>query len=125
MPQSPVKSQALRNVLHIAGAVVVLAVLVIGGWYGYSKIRMHKYPPGLVASWSGEGNGSDSVGKDNATVPSGVTYAPAQVGLGFKLNGQNQQGDTPRIIVPDAPDLNFGVNQDFSITAWIHLAQSW
>jgi hypothetical protein len=41
------------------------------------------------------------------------------VGLGFKLNGQNQQGDTPRIVVQDAPDLNFGANQDFSITAWI------
>jgi hypothetical protein len=118
-PPVPVKSQALRNVLLVAGAVLVLAGLIAGGWYGYSKIKMHKHPPGLVASWSGDGNGNDSVGGNNATVPSGVTYAPAPVGLGFKLNGQNQQGDTPRIVVPDAPDLNFGANQDFSVTAWI------
>jgi len=76
-------------------------------------------PPGLVALWSGDDDANDSAGKNNATVPKGVTYAPARVGLGFKLNGQNQQGDTPRIVVPDAPDLNFGAKQDFSITAWI------
>jgi hypothetical protein len=77
------------------------------------------YPQGLVALWSGEGDGNDSMGGNNATVPSGVTYSPAKVGQGFKLNGWNQQSDTPRIIVPDAPSLNFGANQDFSITAWI------
>jgi hypothetical protein len=97
--------------------VVVFAGLVTAGWLGYSKYKRGHLPLGLVAHWSGEGNGNDSAGKNNATVPRGVTYARA--GRGFKLNGQNQQGDTPRIVVPDAPDLNFGANQDFSITAWI------
>ncbi len=119
--QPPAPAQALtgRNVLGIALAVIVLAALVTAGWFGYSKYKRGHLPPGLVSLWSGEGNGNDSADKNNATVPTGVTFAPAQVGLGFELNGQNQRGDAPRIIVPDAPDLNFGANRDFSITAWI------
>jgi len=112
------KSQTLRKVLVIVAAVLVLAGLVIGGWYGYSKIKMRiargHLPPGLVALWSGDGNGNDSMGKNNATVPKGIAYAPAEVGQGFDLHGRNL-----RIIVPDAPELNFDANQDFSTVAWI------
>jgi hypothetical protein len=71
-------------------------------------------PSGLVGWWKGDGNGYDSVGGNDATVPPGVTYAPGEVGLGFNLNG-----NTNRILAPDAPQLNFGSNQDFSIEAWI------
>jgi hypothetical protein len=74
------------------------------------------YPPpsGLVGWWKGDGNGNDSAGTNNAMVPAEVTYAPAEVGLGFSLDGQANQ-----IIVPDAPELNFSSNQDFSIEVWI------
>jgi hypothetical protein len=117
------KSRALRNVMVATTAVLLLAGLGLGGWYGYTKIVMHgrigKLPSGLVALWSGDGNGRDSTGRNNATIPSGVTYAPAKVGQGFKLNGRGQGGAVPRIIVPDAPELNFDANQDFSITVWI------
>jgi hypothetical protein len=71
-------------------------------------------PVGLVGWWRAEGNGEDSIGTNQAEVPSGVTYVPAEVGLGFDL-----EGNTNRILVPDAPELNFGPNQDFSIEAWI------
>ena len=122
-PPVPTKPRFQRNVLFIAASVVVLAALVTAGWFVYSQIRIHilreHLPSGLVALWSGEGNGNDSAGRNNATVPRGVTYVPARVGRGYKLNGRNQRSDTPRIIVPDAPDLNFDANQDFSITAWI------
>src|ERR1035438_3721034 len=74
-------------------------------------------PSGLVGWWKGDGNGNDSVGADNATVPTGVTYTPGKVALGFNLNGNYD--DTSRILVPDAPQLNFGPNKDFSIEAWI------
>src|SRR5471030_231489 len=64
-PVSP-KSRTLRKVLVISAAMVVLAGLAGGGWYGYSKIKTHikrgHLPPGLVALWSGEGNAIDSVG---------------------------------------------------------------
>jgi len=71
-------------------------------------------PSGLVGWWKGDGNGYDSVGGDNATVPPGVTYLPGEVGLGFNLNG-----NTNRILAPDAPQLDFGPNKDFSIETWI------
>jgi hypothetical protein len=71
-------------------------------------------PSGLIGWWPAEGNGNDSAGTNNATVPDGVTYAPAEVGPGFSLDGQDH-----RIIVPDAPELNFSSNQDFSIEVWI------
>jgi hypothetical protein len=71
-------------------------------------------PAGLVGWWRAEGNGDDSVGTNNAEVPSGVAYVPAEVGLGFDL-----EGNTNRILVPDAPALNFSSNQDFSLEAWI------
>ena len=71
-------------------------------------------PSGLVGWWPAEGNGNDSTGTNNATVPDGVTYAPAEVGQGFSLDGQDH-----RIVVPDAPQLNFSSNQDFSIEVWI------
>ena len=71
-------------------------------------------PAGLVGWWKGEDNGNDSAGTNNAAVSAGVTYAPAEVGQGFSLDGQANQ-----IIVPDAPVLNFSSNQDFSIEVWI------
>jgi hypothetical protein len=128
VPQAPraaaapvlAKSRILRKALFTTASALVFAGLVVGGWFGYSKIKMHiargHLPPGLVALWSGEGNGNDSAGNNNATIPKGVTFAPAKMGQAFNLNGRNQ-----RIVVPDAPELNFGAGQDFSIDAWIKM----
>jgi hypothetical protein len=69
---------------------------------------------GLVALWSGEGDGVDSVGGHDAVVPGGITYVPGKVGQCFNFDGRPN-----RITVPDAPALDFGPNQDFSIGAWI------
>ncbi len=71
-------------------------------------------PAGIIAWWSAERNGNDNVGTNNAVIPAGVTYADGKVGQGFNFNGT-----LDRIIVPDAPELNFGANQDFSIEAWV------
>jgi len=71
-------------------------------------------PAGLAAWWRGEGNGNDSAGTNNASVPSGVAYVTAKVGQGFDL-----EGNTNQILVPDSPALNVGANEDFSIEAWI------
>jgi hypothetical protein len=71
-------------------------------------------PSGIISWWSAEGNGDDNVGTNAASVPVGVTYAPGEVGQGF-----NFDGGANRIIVADAPELNFGADQDFSIEAWI------
>jgi len=69
---------------------------------------------GLVALWSGDDNGKDSIGKNDAIQTSGVTFAPGKFGLGFVFDGSPNQ-----MMVPSAPELNFGAGQDFSIEAWI------
>lgn len=111
-PPFQAKSPALRNALVIAAAVVVLAGLVMGGWYGYSKIRIHKLPPGLVSLWSGEGNAKDSVGGNNGTMTGSAKFGPGKVGRGFVFDGRNGSG--VMLGNPDSLQL-----QDFTIEAWI------
>ena len=114
-----------RNVTVAAGQPLVLTVRNgVGGWAILSGVQILSdtpvtpdctpAPSGLVGWWKGDGNGDDSAGANNATVPEGVTYAPAEVGQGFSLDGQAHQ-----IVVPDAPELNFKNNQDFSLEVWI------
>ncbi len=115
-PTSVAKPRALRNVLVITAAVVVLAALVIGGWYGYSKIKMHiargHLPPGLVALWSGEGNANDSVGGNNGTMTGSATFGPGKAGQGFVFDGENGSG----VMLGNPASLQL---QDFTIEAWI------
>jgi hypothetical protein len=91
-PAVPAKSRTWRNVLVIAASVIVLAGLVIGGWYGYSKIRIYierrHLPSGVVALWSGDGNGKDSAGWNNGTLTD-ITFAKGKVGQAFHFNGKS------------------------------------
>jgi hypothetical protein len=117
----PVKPQTLRKVLVIAASVVALAAIVIVGWYGYSKIRMHMagrhLPPGLVALWSGDGNGIDSVGGNNAVLTD-ITFADGKVGQAFSFNGISSC-----IKIPANPALDVGAGEGFTIMAWIKPTQ--
>jgi hypothetical protein len=78
---------------------------------GSSLASLHS---GLVAQWSGDNEGKDTAGGHDAIVSKSVAYLPAQTGLGFYFDGQPN-----KIIVPDAPELNFGAGQDFSIEGWV------
>ncbi|HTX21832.1 MAG TPA: LamG domain-containing protein, partial [Candidatus Aquilonibacter sp.] len=71
-------------------------------------------PSGLVALWSGEGNGDDSVGGNNATPIGNVTFAEGQVGQAFCLDGHSSY-----LTVPASPSLNVGAGDGLTITAWI------
>ncbi len=97
--------------LWVGGTVVVA---LVGGAQLHSQENCLPAPSGLVAWWRAEGNGTDSADGHHASVPAGVGYTNAVVGHGFFFDG-----GAHRIIVPDAPELNFGSNQDFSIEAWI------
>ena len=114
----PVKPQTLRKALVIAASVFALAILVVGGWFGYSKIRIYilggHLPPGLVALWSGEGDGKDSIGGNNATLKH-MSFAKGKVGRAFSFNGANSY-----LTVPASPSLDVGAGDGLTITAWIN-----
>src|ERR1700722_677374 len=93
---------------------VELPVDSVRGLMMSANAGLNSHPAGLVALWSGENNGKDSVGGNDAIVPAGITYSPSKTGLGF-----NFDGTANRVIVPNAPALNFGAGQDFSIEGWI------
>ena len=113
---APAKSRILRNTLVIIASVVVLAGLGLGGWRGYSQIRIHSkqshLPPGLVALWSGEGNANDSAGGNNGELTGDATYEKGKVGQAFSLDGT--RGTSVNVGNPVQIQL-----QDFTIAAWI------
>jgi hypothetical protein len=71
-------------------------------------------PAGAISAWQGEGNAQDSVGGNNGTLQGGVTYAPGEVGLAFRL------GTSGSVRVPDSPSLD--LTSAMTMEAWINPA---
>jgi Concanavalin A-like lectin/glucanases superfamily len=69
--------------------------------------------PGLVALWSGEGNGDDSVGGNSATLTD-ISFADGKVGQAFSFNGVSSS-----MKIPASPALDVGAGDGFTIMAWI------
>ena len=71
------------------------------------------YPrEGLVGLWRGEGNATDSAGKNHGKERGNVKYAPGQFGQAFKLDGKGSH-----IAVPNAKALQITGSQ--TIAMWI------
>ncbi|MCS7337312.1 MAG: immunoglobulin domain-containing protein, partial [Verrucomicrobiae bacterium] len=113
----------LAGVALPAAAVIRARGYVSGGYCngsGWFVEKRHLSPccaqpvPGLVAWWRAEGDGRDCAGGHDATELGGVSFTNSMVGRGFWFDGEER-----RVLVPDAPELDFGSNQDFSIEAWI------
>ena len=119
-PTVPPKSRTLQKVLVIAAAIVVLAGLAGGIWFGCSIIKMHfklgHLPLGLVSLWSGEGNAIDSVGSNNGKLIGHVAYGSGHIGKAFVFDGSKDWVD-----VGNPPSLHL---QDFTITVWMKRANS-
>ncbi len=122
-PPVAANSRVLRNVLVAVAVIIIFTGLVIGGWYVYSKIKLHNrignLPSGLVALWSGEGNGKDSVGGNNGELHGGVNFKSGKVGQAFAFDGINAYVEVPssRAITPVGT---------FTVTAWVnylHMSQ--
>jgi len=108
----PLQSRALRTVLIILVAVLVLAGAGVGGWFGYAKFKLGHSSQGLIALWSGEGNANDSVGGCQGQPINGVAYAAGKVGQAFSFNGGNN------IAIPDQPSLN--PTNGITIACWAY-----
>ena len=73
-------------------------------------------PAGLVGWWKGDNNLLDQVGTNNGIFVGDAAFGPAQVGLGFALDGA---GDG--VSLGTAANLRL---QDFTIEAWIQRAST-
>jgi hypothetical protein len=98
-------------VTNLAGAIVssetVLTVLT-------NATACIAAPGGLAAWWKAEGDGQDAVGVHHAQWSGAVAFSNSFVGQAFSFAGTDG-----RVVVPDAPALNFGPGQDFSFEAWV------
>ena len=70
------------------------------------------HPAGLVALWSGEGDGLDSIGGNNLALMD-VSFEEGKVGQAFEFNGQNQWANCGNSSLG-----NFGEN-DFTVMFWV------
>jgi len=71
------------------------------------------HPPGLVALWSGEGDGKDAIGNIDAGLTD-IGFAEGQLGQAFSLNGTSSS-----VRIPASPTLDVGMGDGFTIIAWI------
>jgi len=69
--------------------------------------------PGLVALWSGEDDGKDSIGGNDAELTD-MNFADGQVGQAFLLNGNSSWAK-----IPASPSLDVGKGDGLTISAWI------
>ena len=70
-------------------------------------------PAGIVGWWPGEGNANDIVGGDNGTLEGDTTFAPAEVGQGFRLDGTSGY-----VQIPDSVALK---PTNVTVEAWVWL----
>lgn len=101
------------NVFGITAGLIILAALVTACWFGYTKFKRGHMPSGLVALWSGEGNGGDTVGGNKMELTD-ISFAEGKVGQAFSFNGTSST-----IRIPASPALDIGVGGGFTIMAWI------
>lgn len=79
--------------------------------YAANPVGGHR--PGLVALWSGENNGKDSIGTNDAELTD-MNFADGQVGRSFSLNGNSSWAK-----IPANPSLDVGKSDGLTISAWI------
>ena len=115
---SPAKSSRSRNVLIIVAAVVVLAGLAVGGWFGYSKLTPQKIlKEGLVAYYPLDGNANDASGNGNDGSVVGAKPCKDRFGKGNAALSFNGVGN--QISFKSVPLKKL---DNWSLSAWINPA---
>lgn len=70
---------------------------------------------GTVGWWRAEETGFDFMGANNGSLVNGAAFAPGKVGQAFTLDGIDDM-----VVVPDAPNLNFGPFEPMTIHMWAY-----
>ncbi len=78
------------------------------------KIDFSPAYPDLIHWWPGNGNVSNIVSRNDGLLQNGATYGPGWLNKAFQLDGMDDY-----VMVPDSPNLNFGIN-DFTISVWVN-----
>jgi len=81
---------------------------------GTSECRSHCLAPlsGLIGWWPGDGDTTDIVGGNNATLENGATFGPGWVRNAFSVDGVNDRIRTG----------NVTLGNTFTVTAWVNSA---
>jgi hypothetical protein len=138
LPLERIRSIACRpktNLVQLAAtngdtltAQFVTRVVRVGTAFGNFKLPVHLIKRiqvstmrtsgqtrlGLVALWSGEGNGNDAVERHDAKLTD-ITFAEGQVGQAFVFNGSGAH-----MSIPASSSLDVGMNNGFTIEIWIN-----
>jgi len=94
-----------------------IQAIVNAGSAGKCKSVCTPPPPNMVAWWRGEDNTNDAIGSNNGTLFNGTTFGGAMVRRGFVLDGTDDY-----VRFPASASLDVGLNDGFSVDAWIRSA---
>jgi hypothetical protein len=114
----------LANVQTTNAGIYSVVVTNLAGSVGSSNATLavslpgHCIPAasGLAGWWPAEGNANDVIGGDNGTLQGGATFAPGEVGQGFRFDGTNGY-----VQIPDSDALK---PTNVTVEAWVWLDPS-
>ena len=104
---SPMKVKTSFGLIQLAVDTIRQLTVSAGGGAGARR-------PGLVALWSGEDNGRDAVGTNDAELTD-INFTAGQVGRAFLLNGNSSD-----IKISTSPALDVGTGDGFTLGVWIN-----
>jgi hypothetical protein len=116
VPQPPSVSQPANSKrtkakwpMIITGVAVLLVIIA-----GLFLFWFFAKPSGLIGMWSGNGNGHNSVGGNNALLTD-IVFAKGKTGQAFLFNSENAE-----IKIPASKEFRVGLTNGFTLAAWIN-----
>src|SRR5262245_22839079 len=106
----------MKNLLVIRidrsiSGILLLLLLVLGSTA--TRAQCVPTPSGLVSWWPAEGDGTDAVGLNSASIWNSLTFGFGEVGLAFNFDGTANYA-----VVPASATLDVGQGPGFTIEGW-------